>query len=73
MDVFLTTEALRTTECTEKNSEISVFSVVFSDSVVPKAGSHDLLPNPQPARVLVLGRKKGTTDFEEVGETDLFT
>jgi hypothetical protein len=32
MDVFLTTEALRTTECTEKNSEISVFSVVFSDS-----------------------------------------
>jgi sugar phosphate isomerase/epimerase len=50
MDVFLTTEALRTTECTEKNSEISVFSVVLSDSVVPKAGSHDLLPNPQPAR-----------------------
>ena len=47
---FETTEALRTTEFTEKNSENSVLSVVLSASVVTKAGSHDLLSNPHPAQ-----------------------
>jgi hypothetical protein len=46
---FKTTETLSTAEGTEKNSESSVLSVV------PKAGSHDLLPisHSSAARVLI--------------------